>query len=332
MLKHKLILVAVLAYLLSPSHGFSQGREIADYKVKAGDTLWSIAAKELGDPFLWPKIWKENSEIKNPDKLQPGMHIKIPLYLVQREKKEESDRTSEAKPVAPVEVSKVKPAPTKAPARIKIMPLVNKAVLASGGYISDSVAIEGSVIGSPSERNLFGNNDLIYIQTAAPAQIGDKFYIVRIEKTIIHPVTAKKVGKIVEIRGVAEIVKMEYGDTTAKITEIYGDIVTGDLLDKYYEINPPLVAPPYRKPDIDGIILAGRNLKILSNNYDLVYIDRGLKNGLEVGDLIGTIAAGKHKIPNGTIQVIDCREDYSTAIVLKNTGPIQAGNLLTKLE
>lgn len=46
------------------------------------DCLWNIAGnlQIYGDPFLWPKIWQNNTDlIKNPDIIQPGWVLKIPV-------------------------------------------------------------------------------------------------------------------------------------------------------------------------------------------------------------------------------------------------------------
>ena len=56
-----------------------------DYTVERGDTLWDITKEELQDPFLWPKVWNENPDIDNPDKIYPNQKIKIPLHLLQKE-------------------------------------------------------------------------------------------------------------------------------------------------------------------------------------------------------------------------------------------------------
>lgn len=60
--------------------------------VKEGDTLWSIAARELGDGKRWPEIFTANeAEIlrgqlgrinsilaEHPDLIFPGLHLNVP--------------------------------------------------------------------------------------------------------------------------------------------------------------------------------------------------------------------------------------------------------------
>lgn len=50
------------------------------YKVKENDTLQKISKKFYGTTKKWPVIYEENKDIiKNPDKIYPGLVIKIPL-------------------------------------------------------------------------------------------------------------------------------------------------------------------------------------------------------------------------------------------------------------
>ena len=51
------------------------------FVVAPGDTLWSIAASRLGDPYWWPVIYAENRpELprRNPDLIDSGITLRIP--------------------------------------------------------------------------------------------------------------------------------------------------------------------------------------------------------------------------------------------------------------
>jgi nucleoid-associated protein YgaU len=51
---------------------------MATYTVQAGDTLASIASRELGDPLAWFDILQANPQIKNPDLIYPGQVLELP--------------------------------------------------------------------------------------------------------------------------------------------------------------------------------------------------------------------------------------------------------------
>ncbi|MHB8173528.1 MAG: LysM peptidoglycan-binding domain-containing protein, partial [Nitrospirota bacterium] len=48
------------------------------YTIVKGDTLWDISKARLSDPFAWPRIWKKNQFIHNPNLIYPGQVIKLP--------------------------------------------------------------------------------------------------------------------------------------------------------------------------------------------------------------------------------------------------------------
>ncbi len=330
LIKKSLSMFFLALALIVPSIAFPQKMDIKDYKVVEGDTLWDIAARELKDPFLWPKIWKENPEIKNPDRIYPGQMIRIPLYLISQEEKVEPQPEPQA--MQPEEPKKEAPAPAPQPTARPTPPLVHRNIYASSGSIGDGVGFAGAIDGSPSGRTLYGNGDTVYVKFSGDVKIGDRFYVYHKGKEVFHPQTKLKMGHVIELIGVLEVEMFEFGQTIARILQGFSEIVIGDLVNPYYEMRPPVVSQPFRRPEVNGYVVASRQLKVMNGLYDIVFIDRGQNDGLQPGDLIRTVAVGKHKVPNGLLQVISARETTAAALVVKSTDIITAGDILTKAE
>jgi hypothetical protein len=314
------ITLVFLSLLLIPSFLYAQTEEYKDYTVIKGDTLWDISQKELGDPFLWPKVWKENPGIANPDRIYPKQKIKIPLYVLQKEV-----------PLTEIPEAKVekKEEPKKEVAR-KIEPLrkeylVSKEIIMESGYIADSVHSVGNIVDSPGGRTILGTDDYAYIKTDNPCNVGEKFYVIRSAGKVTHPESGQLLGYLIEVLGIAEVVGQDNGATKIKIKESYSDIFTGNLLDTYYEIEPPFLTEVPRQPDINAYIVAAKELRVLNGRWDIVYIDKGENEGLRIGDLYA-IVQGEHRAISGIIQIIDLRESTATAMVRKSSDTITKGD------
>ncbi len=73
--------------LPAPVEGVSAGEESLGYRVRAGDHLWGIAERWLGDGFLWVEIWERNRgrdmgegrRFTDPNVLIPGWLLELPL-------------------------------------------------------------------------------------------------------------------------------------------------------------------------------------------------------------------------------------------------------------
>ena len=55
------------------------GAEAKLHEVRPGESLAAIARRELGDPGLWPVLYRANRDrIKDPERIYPGQKISIP--------------------------------------------------------------------------------------------------------------------------------------------------------------------------------------------------------------------------------------------------------------
>lgn len=346
--KTKMMRYALIFFLLLPLITFAQTDEIKKYKIIKGDTLWDISGRDLKDPFLWPEIWKENSWIVNPDLIYPNQIIKIPLYLIKKELSGE-EGTSTAEPVSPEEApafedqaaveeepAALPPEPAieeakKEPVQATKSSLINKNILTASGYIADTIPDAGRVNDLSEKQLISGSEDIIYLDTNRPTKVGDKFYVINSSKLIKHPVTRKKMGYVITIKGIVEVLKANHKETIAKITKSFREINAGDRLDSYYDIEPLMTGGNFRTPDIDGTIVATSNNVLLQTMLDIIYIDKGCKDGIEVGDMFKTITMDDHSAANGVIQVINCKDHTATAIIKSSVNPISAGNMFTGL-
>ncbi len=315
-MKRSLLLMMSILMVLSVAYAEQEYRE---YTIKKGDTLWDISGSELKDHFLWPKIWKENPQIKNPDLIFPGQTLRIPLKLIQRQVEVPEERPPE------IEIPQKKEKP------VKIKPeqpfIVNAALIASSGYIDREIPQIGRVTATPTGRTLIGSNEYAYIEVYnRPVKEGDRFYTLKSLGEVKHPKTGKFLGYLIQITGVVEVVGTEAGYMKAKVLKSFYEIETGSPLDIYQPIEPfPLVKVKARE-GLHGTVVAARELRLINGLYDILHIDLGYADGVRPGNVFTVISGRKPHRPIGEIQVVSARAHTSVAMVIKSEQEISVGD------
>jgi len=78
-----LISVVASAPLAAQDSTQSQPAPGGTHTVKKGDTLWDIAKQYLNDPFLWPEVYRINTDVvEDPHWIYPNEVLKLPANTV----------------------------------------------------------------------------------------------------------------------------------------------------------------------------------------------------------------------------------------------------------
>src|SRR5262245_30981155 len=64
----------------NPPTEFPPGAQV--YTIVRGDTLWDLANKNLGNPYLWPQIWEKNQYILDAHWIYPGDPLVLSIEAV----------------------------------------------------------------------------------------------------------------------------------------------------------------------------------------------------------------------------------------------------------
>lgn len=314
------VLTLILFFILSLETAHGLDLEYKDYVIKKGDTLWDISQAELGDYYLWPNIWKENPEISNPDLIYPDQMIRIPIYLLQRQvqlpapEEEPGGAVSEIARGEAMEIPAPEPEPVPEAEEISRELLVDRNLVMLSGYISPDMPTIGKMVETPTQRSLIGKMDYVYIETQTDEPVGKKFYSFRSMGKVKHP-DGTDLGFLIEITGVVEVVGFEAGHVKALITDSFVDINVGEPLQEYFDVEPPFKTKSPRTPDIHGVIVATRDLRTVNAEMDIVYIDKGAADGVDIGDLFYITSGEAPQIEIGQMVVILTKNTTATAVI-----------------
>lgn len=339
-------LAAYLAVLPAWGDESVKAEEGRKYEVQKGDTLWDIAGQKLGNSFQWPRIWKENPDLKNPDRIYPGYILTMPgdgkddIGAPQEPPKEEAaqEEPEVVEEARKKEVALPEPEPPVLLAGVKT-------VLFSG-FIASRNGRYNRIVAGPDGLLLHGAGSTMFAETGrADIKVGDRYTVVRKARTVVHPETAKVIGDLVEALGVAQVTAIQKGVATLQVTDSRDAITEGDLLTPYVEPQPLFVEQDKKAGARaqtraqNGYVIEFREDKALAGQHDIVYVDKGNRDGVAVGDAFKVVRQGEKLTalrdrkatvyPDevlGEIRIIGLQETTSTAIVARTSNTISRGD------
>lgn len=267
----------------------------SSYTVVKGDTLWGIAGKFLKEPFRWPEIWNMNKDqIKDPHWIYPGDVVRL-------------DITAEGKPRLSLDGSTLA-GTASADGTIKIVPKVRVEPLAQSipsipgaaisPFLGHPLIVEENglndspkIVAAEEGRVVIGSGNTAYVDYIDPSQ-GTKWQMYRVGQAMRDPDTREILGYAAIFLGDARVTR--YGaPSTIEVVRAVQEVNRGDRLTPTRESAIPSYSPRAPEAKISGKIMAVEGGVAEMGQYSVIAINRGKRDGLEIGHVLATYRAGE---------------------------------------
>ncbi len=268
----------------------------SEYTVQKGDTLWAISGRFLKEPWKWPQIWQMNREqIKNPHLIYPGDIIRL-----DRSGLSPSLSLIAGGAIAEGNVVRLQPRTRIAPLATAVPTIPGTAI---GPFLTQPLVVEPGamdsfprIVATEEERVIIGAGNTAYV---SGMRAGDaiNWQIFRPGETLTDPDTGEILG--FEAIHVGDARVKRFGSpSTVEITRAKQEINQNDRLVPAREVSFPSYIP--RAPDkpIKGVILSVRGSVADISQYSIVSINRGSRDGVEVGHVLATMRRGDQLVRN----------------------------------
>ena len=254
------------------------------YVVVKGDTLWDISAMFLRDPWYWPEIWYVNPQIANPHLIYPGdiltlvyvdgkPQLRLDRGSVKLSPKIRVENLDQAIPTIPIDA---------------IKQFLTKPLVVSQKQLDHAPY----VVASADEHVVTGAGDRVYARGIEGKDVG-LFDIFEPGGPLIDPDTDELLGY--EAIYVGEGAVKSFGDpTTLLLTETVREARVGDRLWPASQEKPITQFIPHpAPPDTEGRIISVLGGVREIGQFNVVAINRGTADGMEVGHVLKIFQTGE---------------------------------------
>lgn len=278
------MLAAVLAILALPVVALQlKDNAPQTYVVERGDTLWDIANIFLSEPWLWPELWRTNTQIDNPHLIYPGDVIVVgmlngkPVLSVDRNKPRLS--------LSPQTEKRVKVSPISTLDWSEIAPFINQYTIID----DDSYEVLPKVLGNREASVRFAADNLVVSESQYNTP--DQLHIVR-KQSIIKNLDGRELGVQISHVADASVFKESISDDSMllSLTKSTQEAKLGDkLYDGDFSHEESLVLKPANGQR--GFIVGDVHDYDLLGKYDVVILDLGNAD-VEPGTVMGIYDKG----------------------------------------
>jgi hypothetical protein len=254
------------------------------YVVKRGDTLWGISSMFLRDPWLWPEVWYINPQVANPHLIYPGDTLALaygadghPQIRLEQGGAARMDPRLRSDPLN---------------GAIPTIPYQSIAAFLSRPSIltPDQVKNAPYVIAFRDDHEIAGSGNEVYVKNLN-APNNARYSIVHIGDPLRDPDD----GKVVGYQGVytATALVSKPGEVTkAVIIDTARETLRGDKVLSADNDTPLNFIPSAPRTNVRGRIIAVVDGTDLIGQYQIVAINRGTRDGVNNGTVLGIDRAG----------------------------------------
>ena len=316
------------------------------HAVRTGDTLWDLSRTYLGDPFLWPEIYRLNTDVvEDPHWIYPGEQLRIPGATGEplvAEGGEETRfgptlfttrmRTGPAQPTARRAMLGRAPAPLIRPGEYYAAPWVERmgGPRGSGRVVSSADLTTASQ--SPRDRLQIHDRVLITPPSGVEAVRGARYLVYALGPEL------EGRGQVVLPTGVVMVEREPRGGEAvhARVVTAYDDLRVGQHLIRFDSAAFPTERPtPVELGGLDARVVWVRGGNVLPSEHQYLVLDRATRDGVQQGDQF-TLHRRAHRNEDGVplpsepiavVQVVRVTPFGSTAMVVDQVQPaIREGN------
>ncbi|MBI5070527.1 MAG: LysM peptidoglycan-binding domain-containing protein [Deltaproteobacteria bacterium] len=210
------------------------------------------------------------------------------------------------------------------------------------------LAEAGGITGAFEDKMMLTVHDRAYAEFHAGAapRVGQSFVVFRTVRPVTHPRTGEMLGYQTQLIGTAKAVAAGPKVVTLIIQSASEPIERGDYLGPQTERLVRMVARRPNQRQLDGsIVSTDRESAWLAAEHHMVFVDRGRADGVEEGNVFTVLRAGDpyakdldltnlsmredRRLPSediGELLVVDAKENYSTALVVRSLRELAAGD------